>query len=377
MTRECPACHEMASSGRFCGHCGADLDASPGTWRSRLRLRVFAAVPQERTSWPLITTTLFPRLGESLRLPFRHAVFLMLAMLALFSALKLLSPVVIVTSVGMSLLFLVYLCRSGARKYISGWVLTLSAGIGIGIGVAWWYWSSDSIAREYGVPLAVSTQLAYSLRIGWFLLVVEAALIAVPALVLWLCRVRVRESLDGFVIGALGALLFSATGNITWFAPQLFAGLADNYRPWRMFEEAYLYGFIDPLTAAAGGGMVGLVLWFRPRSGLGSDARQCRLLLAVLALVGVAMYVGVYLVDEAETPRELEIVITSVLTGISLIAVRYATQVALMYEEPDPKGDQTMLCGNCGQATPDTPFCPDCGIARRALPLQLRRVPAA
>ena len=144
-----------------------------------------------------------------------------------------------------------------------------------------------------------------------------------------------------------------------------------------MFEEAYLYGFIDPLTAAAGGGK--WLGWFcgSVRAPAGSDARQCRLLLAVLALVGVAMYVGVYLVDEAETPRELEIVITSVLTGISLIAVRYATQVALMYEEPDPKGDQTMLCGNCGQATPDTPFCPDCGIARRALPLQLRRVPAA
>lgn len=377
MTRECPACHEMASSGRFCGHCGADLDASPGTWRSGLRPQVFAAAPQERTSWPLITTTLFPRLGEALRLPFRHAMFLLLAMLAVFSALRLLAPVVIVTSVSMSLLFLEYLWRSGAAKYISRWALGWSAAIGIGTALAWWYWNADSVAKEYGVPLAVSTQLAYSLSVGWFLRVVDGALIVLPALGVWLLRFRVRESLDGFVIGALGAVLYSNTGTVTFFAPQFFAGLTGNYGPWRLFEEAYLYGFVDPITAAAGGGMVGLTLWFRPRAGMGCNARRCRLVLAGLAALGIAMYMGVYLVDAANPPRELEIVINSALTIIALIALRFAIQVALLNEEPDLADDQPIVCGHCGRAVPDSPFCPDCGVARRALPLSMRVGPAA
>ena len=59
--------------------------------------------------------------------------------------------------------------------------------------------------------------------------------------------------------------MLPAAGTITWLAPQFTAGLLDNYRPWRLFEEAFLYGLVDPLTSVAVGGLVGMTLWFRPR----------------------------------------------------------------------------------------------------------------
>ncbi len=243
-----------------------------------------------------------------------------------------------------------------------------AAVIGIACSAAWWLWTSDTIAREYGVPLVVGTQLAYTLRVGWLITAVDAAMIVLPAVVLWLLRVRVRQSLDGFILGALGALVFSATGTITWFAPQFFAGLMDNYRPWRLFEEAYLYGFVDPLTAAAAGGMTGLLLWFRPRGDLGGNKRRIRMVLALLAAVGLFFYLAVYVVDAAAPPREQEMIGNSVLTIIALVLARFAIQVALLNEDPGPTGEQPTVCGLCRQEVPDTPFCPECGGARRACP---------
>jgi hypothetical protein len=52
-----------------------------------------------------------------------------------------------------------------------------------------------------------------------------------PVIVVRLLRPRNRESLDGFVIGALGALTFTAAATFSRFAPQFAAGMVSRDRP--------------------------------------------------------------------------------------------------------------------------------------------------
>ena len=70
------------------------------------------------------------------------------------------------------------------------------------------------------------------------------------------------------MIGALGALTFTAAATLTRLAPQFATGMISRNRPINSFIiEAGIRGLAVPLTAAAVGGLVGAALWFtRPAS---------------------------------------------------------------------------------------------------------------
>jgi hypothetical protein len=364
--RECAGCRATVPADGFCGNCGAENAARVGTWRLWLRPRTFAVAPRERVAWPLITSSLFPHLSEQSRIPFRHGLFLVLAMLIAFSTLQLLGPLVTVMSLGVPLLFLLYAWRSGALADISTPTLAISAVLGAGLSTAWWLWTGDVVASAYGVPLGAASQLQTALGIGMAITTVGAVLMVLPPVAVRVLRLPIRESLDGFLIGALGALAYSAAGTITWLGPQFTAGLLDNFSRWRLLEEAFLYGLFDPLTAAAAGGAVGLALWFRPARRISHEPRQLRMMLWVFAVICIGIYLGIYQVDTAEVPRAWEMTINALLTALSLVVLRSAVQLALLHEVSDPRTDRTLRCEHCGQAVPDLPFCQVCGAAFRA-----------
>lgn len=372
-TRECPACRATVPADGFCGNCGAENAASTGTWRLWLRPRTFAVAPREWVAWPLITSSLFPHLSEQSRNPFRHGLFLVLTMLTAFSLLRLLGPLVTVIYLGVPLLFLLYVWRSGALTGISASALTISATLGAGLSTAWWLWTGDVVASAYGVPLGAASQLQTTLGIGMAITTVGAVLMVLPPVAVRALRLPVRESLDGFLIGALGALAYSAAGTITWLGPQFTAGLLDNFSRWRLLEEAFLYGLFDPLTAAAAGGAVGLALWFRPARRISHEPRRLRMTLWALAVICIGIYLGIYLVDNEELPRPWEMTINTALTAVALVALRSAVQLALLHESPDPRTDRTLRCEHCGQTVPDMPFCQVCGAAFRASSESSRR----
>lgn len=361
----CPVCLTVSPRSLFCGNCGAEADARISRLQILLRPRTFVVAPRQRVTLPMVTSSVFPRLGEAARIPFRHGLFVLLALLVALSAFRLLGPLVIVICLGAPLLFGVYVWRSDTFKDPTAPALGLAAGLGAVIGVAWWLSMIEVIATVFDVPFAAAAQLQYAIGVALSLNAVGTVLMILPALAVRPLRICGREALDGFHIGALGALSYSAAGTTAWLAPQFVAGLLDNFSPWRLLEEALLYGFYDPLTAASLGGMVGLALWFRPARRGGNEPPRPRLVLWALAAASAGVYTAVYVTDAAQLPRGWEIGINAVLTALALIVLRAGIQIAMLHEAPDLAGDAPIRCDRCARTVPDCPFCPECGAAAR------------
>ena len=66
------------------------------------------------------------------------------------------------------------------------------------------------VARSYGVGLGVGIASSRILRDGLAVPIGGLILMLVPALLVRLIRPGPREALDGFAIGTLGALMFTA-----------------------------------------------------------------------------------------------------------------------------------------------------------------------
>lgn len=367
----CLWCGATVPSGRFCGACGAHLDANDRLpW---LRPREYAVAPRESVFLPMITSSLFPHLAQPNRNPFRLAMFIMLTALVGLSLLRILGPVVTLSALGVPLLFVLYLWQTGIYLDLPRRVLAVAAVLGAVLGAGWTLSTGGMIARSYGLPMAVGFGLERVLDVGLVISVSGAFLMVVPAVVVRLMRPALTESLDGFVIGALGALSFTGAATTTRLAPQFVTGLMNEMRPVRVLVEAVLYGVASPLTAAAAGGLIGIVLWFRPGERAGGHRGRVRAFLVFFTGQVVLIYTGIWLIDATRLPELPQLMLHILMTVLALIALRVGMQLALMHEQPDPCTGQPLLCVHCERVVPDMPFCPACGVAARASSRASRR----
>ena len=137
----------------------------------------------------------------------------------------------------------------------------------LGIG---WAFETDSLvvdAYAYSLTEGYSDKLTPSFALYVLAIPVGyAVLMLVPVFVIRLVRPGIRESLDGFVIGAIGAIGFTSAATLTQLAPQFQTGITAVDRS---VDTLIIQGGIQliavPLTAAALGGLVGMTLWFRGR----------------------------------------------------------------------------------------------------------------
>jgi hypothetical protein len=194
-------------------------------------------------------------------------------------------------------------------------------------------------------------------------------LMLVPAALVRLFRPGTRESLDGFAIGALGALMFTAAATLTRLAPQFATGMVARARPMDgLMVEAGIRGVAVPLTAAAVGGLMGTALWFtRPANKKHQHRNYVRLALILIALAVIVMYAVIGLVDVARFPQNLQLIAHLAVAAIALLALRVGLQLALLHEAHDEiLSDEPLLCPHCGHVVPDMAFCVACGAATRA-----------
>ncbi len=364
-TVHCPACGTEIPAGAFCGSCGAELSADHGDGRVRLRLRAYAAAPREHVLRPWVVSSLFPHLPHRSRTPFRVGLAVLLILLAAFALLRWQAPMIAIASVGFPLLFVTYLREIDVRQNVSLRSLILAAVIGVVLGVGWAYIAGTVFADGYDVALGFTTDVGPTVGSAVAISIGEALLMLVPTLVVRVLSKSARESLDGFVVGSLGATAFAAAATVTLLAPQLAAGLvADDRSLDGLIVEAGIQGVAMPLMSVAVGGIVGAALWFsRPADA--SHWQRGPVLVAVLLVIG--LFVGLGLLDVSPIPDSLYVGGYLLIAGLALLALRIALQAALLHEAHDGTGQNEQLrCADCDHVIPYMAFCPKCGVATRA-----------
>ena len=294
-------------------------------------------------------------------------------MLALvtFATLRMPAALISVASLGLPLLFLLYMRETNVFRDVPRRTLLLTAALGIGLGIGWVLLTGAIVARSYGVPLGAGIAADRIAREGLGIPVGSMLLMLVPVVVVRLLRPPTRESMDGFMIGALGALAFTAAATLTRLAPQFATGMVARARPVSsLIVEAGIRGIAVPLTAAAVGGLIGAALWFtRPPNKAHQHASYVRAALAGFAAAVLAVYAALGLVDVAHIPQLLQLAIHLTVAAVALLLLRLGLHLALLHEAHDEiHSDEPVLCPHCNHVVPDMAFCPACGVATTRRP---------
>ncbi len=366
---ECRVCQTEVPAGEFCGLCGDHLTPKAGSGPSWLRLRNYGAAPGEHLLLPSLASSLFPNLPHKSRMPFRIVLILVLVALVTFATLRMPAALITVAALGLPLLFLLYLKETDAQSDLPTRTLLLTAGLGIALGVGWVLLTGAAVARAYGVPLGAGIAAGRLVREGLSIPIGGMIVMLVPVVAVRLTRPQNRESLDGFMIGALGALTFSAAATLTRLAPQFATGMIARGRPiGSLLIEAGIRGVAVPLIAASIGGLVGAALWFtRPANKANQNTGYIRAVLALFAAAVLTVYVLPGVIDVAHVPQILQLVIYLAVAAVSLLLLRIGIHLALLHEAHDEiHSDEPVLCPHCNHVVPDMAFCPACGVATRA-----------
>lgn len=367
-TTECRVCRTDVPAGEYCGLCGCHLAPRRGEGPDWLRMLTYGAAPGEHLLQLSLASSLFPNLPPRSRTVFRIGLAVVLAALVVFALLRLPAALVTVAALGLLFLFLLYLRESDAFADIPARTWALTGVLGIGLGVGWVLLTGAMMARSYGIALGAGVAGARMLREGIGIPLGGVILMLIPAVIVRLLRPPTRESLDGFMIGAMGALTFTAAATLTRLAPQFGTGVVSKRPMDSMLVEAGIRGLAVPLTAAAAGGLIGAALWFtRPPSKEDEHPGVVRLLLVSFAVAVLVVYLGLGLIDVAHFPQMLMLVLYLALALVALLLLRVGVQLALLHEAHDEiESDEPLLCVYCGHVVPDMAFCPACGVATRA-----------
>ena len=371
----CRNCQSTVPAGAFCGNCGAHLAARAGDGPAWLRPTVFCAAPHESVARPSLASTLLPQLSELTRRPFNMGLVLIIIAMAVLVELHLPGGLITVASLGLPLLLLIYWHRSGVLSDTPRWAVVATVVLAVGMAVGWVVLTGDLVVSTAASPFEVGSAGRRVLRDGLGVAEGGSILMLIPAGIVRLLWRGRRESLDGFVIGVLSALLFTAAATLTRLAPQFTAAPIARTQPvqWLFFEAA-VRGVAVPVTAACAGGLVGTALWFnRPR-----DASRLRrrwvtagLILAAVTVLGVYAVVGW---ADIEGVSQVQVLSWHVaMAVVALVSLRIGLQLALLHERTDPPTGALLLCLHCRHVVPEMAFCPACGAADRAAPERSRR----
>ncbi|OBG80395.1 hypothetical protein A5733_00645 [Mycobacterium sp. NS-7484] len=368
-TTECRVCKVDVPDGTYCGLCGVPLDQEASEGPEWLRLNASCVAPDEHLLRPSIASSLFPHLPQQSRTPFRVAMLVLVVALVGCALLKLPAALIAVAALGVPLLFLIYLYESDAFRDLHRTNLVLTIVLGIALGIGWVLFTGQIMAKSYGVPLGAGVSGFRIMRNGLGIPLGGAVLMLAPAVVVRLLRPASRESLDGFMIGALGATTFTAAATLTRLAPQLSTGMVARNRPMSgLLVEAGIRGIAVPLTAAAIGGLIGAALWFtRPATKADKHVGYVRLVMFTCALAVLAIYAALGLVDVARIPQWIQLTVHIVVALTAILALRVGLHLALLHEAHDEiASDRPIFCPRCGHIVPDMAFCPHCGAATHA-----------
>ncbi|KUI44662.1 hypothetical protein AU198_14015 [Mycobacterium sp. GA-1199] len=374
-TAECRVCKTDVPAGEYCGLCGCHLTPRPREGPDWLRPLDFSAAPNEHLLQVSVASSLFPHLPQRSRSAFRIGLLVLVVALIAFTLLRLPAAVVTVAALGLPLLFVLYLRESDAFRDFPVGTLVLTVVLAVGLAVGWALLTGAMFAKSYGVALGSAIVGTRMLSMGIVVPLGGVVLMLLPAVIIRLTRPSSREALDGFMIGALAALSFSAAATLTRLAPQFGTGVVSKRPLESLLVEAGIRGLAAPLIAAAAGGLIGAALWFtRPPSKRDQRPGVVRAMLIGFAAAVLIVYVSLGLIDVARFPQVLMLVLYLALAGVALLLLRLGLHLALLHEAHDEiRAEEPLLCPHCGHVVPDMAFCPACGVATRASSRSSRR----
>ena len=360
----CPACGTVVPQGAFCGACGAHLSPQRGNGPDRLRIKAYGAAPTEHLLSVSVISSLFPHLPHRSRAAFRVGLAALVIVLLLAALLRWQAALIGISALGFPLLFQIYLQESDVYRDLPVRAMLAAAISGAVLGVGWALLTGPVVARSYTAGFGVPAQVV--LRDGLAIPVGSAVLMLLPVVLVRALHRPTRESLDGYLIGSLGAVVYTAAGVLTRLLPQLATGPIAHHRTVAgLLTEAGIQGVAMPLTAAAAGGLVGAALWYTGRSEPTRGARYWAALALAVAVV-LAVYAGIGLVDVGRLEPGLQLTLHLVITVLAVLSLRVALHTALLHEAHETVQGEPLLCAHCHHVVPSMPFCPNCGVANRA-----------
>jgi hypothetical protein len=362
----CRVCGTPVPVGEFCGFCGAHLFPQPGNGPDWWRVRAYSAATGEHVLRLSLISSLFPHLAHRSRAAFRMGFAVLVVLMVVSALLRWQAPLVAVSSLGFALLYLLYLEESDVygNDDLPVAAMLLTAGLGVALGAGWALWSGPMVARSFFSLSGLSSPATQLYAVGTP--IAGAVLMTVPAVLVRLARPSRLESLDGFLIGSLSALAFSAAGTFTRLIPQLAGGLvADQRFVGDLLVEVGIRGIAAPLTAAAAGGIVGAALWFSSELQPHRNGGYAIRIAAAVVLV-LVIYTALGLIDAARIWPLLQLFAHLVCAALAILGVRIAVHLALLHEARAEMQGASILCAECHHVVPDMAFCPNCGTATRA-----------
>ncbi len=364
----CRICDTLVPAGAYCGVCGALLSLERrGIAPAWLRERAHAAAPTEHVLRPSIVTSLFPTLPARSRTAFRLGLALLVMAMVMLAILRWQAPLIAISALGLPLLFHLYLQEADVYDDLPTGLLVVAALLGATFGVGWALLTGSVVAHSYMVAIGMGARVsAQRLVMDGLLIPVGGALLMVTPVLLVRFRRPSRESLDGFLIGSLSAIAFTAAAMLTRMFPQLATGVVARGRPSHaLLIEVAIRGVTAPLTAAAAGGLVGAALWMtRLRD---SSPRSLLRTAPVPALAAVALcYSAIGIMDVVARTPAAQIAVHLVVTLVAILAVRVRVHVTLLHEAREKVAGGPLLCAHCHRVVPDNGFCPKCGVALHA-----------
>ncbi len=370
----CPHCGREVPVANFCGACGAHLVHE--TVRATRRHHAYAAFPEEPVLRLAVTSSLFPHLSHRAKVVFRTAVGLIVVALIGLALGAVEAPAIAVSALGLPLLYLLYVyevddpTRASLFRAVPPLVI-LGVGLGIGWGQIAGHYVNEALAPTLDARLVRPAALAAALAVPS----IAVVLMAVPVLVARAHRGRLDESLDGFVLGAVGALAFTAAATLTQLSSLFSVGQFSDQSFVGILTQVGIRGLCSPIMVAALIGLFGASIWVSLRDDHPAGARW--LAAPASALVSVlALEIGVGFADIARLSDAQLLVCHVSAVVVSLAAVRLGLHYVLLHEAGPSEVGSPSVCGHCHFVVPTMHFCPHCGVARRATARSRRSEPA-
>jgi ribosomal protein L32 len=351
----CPHCGMVVPAGEFCGHCGAHLITADAA-----RRHAFAAVPSEHVAHLSVISTLFPHLAHRRGGVFRWALLAGGVTVVVLAAAHLLAPATAVAVFLLPALYLLYLYEVEVYEDEPWLVIGVTMVAGALLGYIFTSYFGAAVERLN----ITGDRGAGFLLAAVFVPLAAQAVMLLGSLFLFLFRGRFIQPLDGLTFGAASALGFTLASSLVELWPEISGPLVAQGSPveWalRLLRIGILVSVINASTTA----LIAAAVWLHRYDKRRAHGWQARIPAAVAVALGAQLLFGI--LNGLFHDLIAHVLIGSVIAAGLLLYLRLVIHQALLAEGAAHEIGPDAPCPECGRVVPTMPFCPSCGVARRA-----------